>query len=298
MGRIASSFQPQRQQLGRSHPGKQATSLPLIPGPGAPDRPNTTSPPDQDEQQLIQTPTNPKQTRIDTIVACSPQKQITSHSHTAGGTTVITSPAAAAIIRSNAAAAAPGRRDKIYCDKWIHDGTCAFTQQGCKFKHEMPNDKETQEKLGLFHGYPAWWKKLLAEQQRPMAAIDDRPVNIVAGRRGAVGAGAAVAAAAAAGAGALCAAPGVGGDATVGPVWHSSAWRPVQHGPGHSVEAVEEARHTGGFGTGDIVRGSRGSLGTSGGSRQGRGGGESHVANPQPSPSFSNQPELRRAIMC
>ncbi|ROW13336.1 hypothetical protein VPNG_05474 [Cytospora leucostoma] len=111
------------------------------------------------------------QTRIDTIVACSPQKQITSP--TAAGTTLVTTSSAVANNRPSG----NGRRDKIYCDKWIHDGTCAFTQQGCKFKHEMPNDKETQEKLGLFHGYPAWWKKLLAEQQRPVPAVDDRPVN-------------------------------------------------------------------------------------------------------------------------
>lgn len=71
------------------------------------------------------------------------------------------------------------RREKIYCDKWIHDGTCAFIQQGCKYKHEMPHDRETQERLGLFHGYPAWWKKQAIEQQRPLC-IDDRPVNIPA----------------------------------------------------------------------------------------------------------------------
>ncbi|KAI3398198.1 hypothetical protein diail_9675 [Diaporthe ilicicola] len=49
--------------------------------------------------------------------------------------------------------------------------------------HEMPHDRETQEKLGLFHGYPAWWKKQVADQQRPLA-IDDRPVSIGAGREG------------------------------------------------------------------------------------------------------------------
>ncbi|KAI7780215.1 hypothetical protein LA080_016300 [Diaporthe eres] len=47
----------------------------------------------------------------------------------------------------------------IHCDKWIHDGTCAFTQQGCKYQHEIFHDRETRERLGLFHGYPAWWKK-------------------------------------------------------------------------------------------------------------------------------------------
>ncbi|KAJ0100731.1 zinc finger protein [Diaporthe amygdali] len=81
---------------------------------------------------------------------------------------------------------APGggpRHEKIYCDKWIHDGTCAFTQRGCKYKHEMPHDRETQETLGLFHGYPAWWKKQAVEQQRPLA-IDDRLVSVGPGRGG------------------------------------------------------------------------------------------------------------------
>ena len=75
--------------------------------------------------------------------------------------------------------AAP-KKTKIYCDKWIHDGTCAFTQQGCKYKHEMPTDKETQEKLGLFHGYPAWWKKLQADRQRPVNEQSDAPITLPA----------------------------------------------------------------------------------------------------------------------
>ncbi|KAF5982496.1 hypothetical protein FCOIX_3672 [Fusarium coicis] len=58
------------------------------------------------------------------------------------------------------------RRTKIYCDKWIHDGTCAFTQQGCKYKHEMPFDKATQQSLGLFHGFPKWWRDHQEELQK------------------------------------------------------------------------------------------------------------------------------------
>ncbi|OAA50714.1 chromodomain-helicase-DNA-binding protein 4 [Cordyceps fumosorosea ARSEF 2679] len=58
------------------------------------------------------------------------------------------------------------RRVKIYCDKWIHEGVCAFTQQGCKFKHEMPQDEATQQSLGLFHGLPTWWKKHTEDQNR------------------------------------------------------------------------------------------------------------------------------------
>ncbi|KAM0480511.1 hypothetical protein ACHAP7_005075 [Fusarium lateritium] len=60
------------------------------------------------------------------------------------------------------------RRTKIYCDKWIHDGTCAFTQQGCKYKHEMPFDKATQQSLGLFHGFPKWWRDHQEELQKQL----------------------------------------------------------------------------------------------------------------------------------
>jgi len=56
------------------------------------------------------------------------------------------------------------RREKIYCDKWIHEGVCAFTQLGCKYKHEMPTDKATQLSLGLNHGIPNWYKRAQAAQ--------------------------------------------------------------------------------------------------------------------------------------
>jgi hypothetical protein len=59
------------------------------------------------------------------------------------------------------------RPRKEWCDKWIHDGKCAFTQQGCKFKHEMPSDPETLERLGLFSGPPVWYiRKLDADARR------------------------------------------------------------------------------------------------------------------------------------
>ncbi|KAI1642010.1 uncharacterized protein F4817DRAFT_363351 [Daldinia loculata] len=67
----------------------------------------------------------------------------------------------------------PQRRPKIYCDKWVHEGVCAFTQQGCKYKHEMPFDKVTQHQLGLFHGFPAWWKKHQADLSRQRDGPED-----------------------------------------------------------------------------------------------------------------------------
>ncbi|KAK1995467.1 hypothetical protein LX36DRAFT_582356 [Colletotrichum falcatum] len=71
----------------------------------------------------------------------------------------------------------PPKRPKIYCDKWVHEGVCAFTQQGCKYKHEMPLDKTTQHSLGLFHGLPAWWKKQQAELQRQQSQTLLEPAN-------------------------------------------------------------------------------------------------------------------------
>ncbi|CAK7208579.1 hypothetical protein SBRCBS47491_000139 [Sporothrix bragantina] len=58
------------------------------------------------------------------------------------------------------------KKNKVYCDKWVHEGICAFTQQGCKFKHEMPHDRSIQRSLGLFHGYPSWYKKQQAQEQQ------------------------------------------------------------------------------------------------------------------------------------
>ncbi|KAI1658182.1 hypothetical protein F4813DRAFT_395900, partial [Daldinia decipiens] len=77
----------------------------------------------------------------------------------------------------------PQRRPKIYCDKWVHEGVCAFTQQGCKYKHEMPFDKVTQHQLGLFHGFPAWWKKHQADLSRQRDGPED-PVRLSGGSSG------------------------------------------------------------------------------------------------------------------
>jgi hypothetical protein len=68
----------------------------------------------------------------------------------------------------------PPRREKIYCDKWIHEGVCAFTQMGCKYKHVMPTDKATQMSLGLNHGFPSWDRRAYHSHSNPhpTAAMD------------------------------------------------------------------------------------------------------------------------------
>lgn len=97
-----------------------------------------------------------QQSRIDRIINSTP---------TTSGPVVLA--------RSAGSRPVASKREKIYCDKWIHDGTCAFTQQGCKFKHEMPVDKETQMSLGLFHGFPPWWRRYCAERS---TQLEDNPV--------------------------------------------------------------------------------------------------------------------------
>ena len=47
---------------------------------------------------------------------------------------------------------------KEYCMHWIFRGECAYMQGGCKFKHEIPLDKETRASIGMA-GIPQWFKQ-------------------------------------------------------------------------------------------------------------------------------------------
>ena len=51
----------------------------------------------------------------------------------------------------------PDQDKKEFCTYWIRTGECDYMQQGCLYKHEMP-DMETLRKIG-FRSYPAWWTK-------------------------------------------------------------------------------------------------------------------------------------------
>ena len=44
---------------------------------------------------------------------------------------------------------------KIYCTFWCRTGNCDYTQQGCKYLHEIPAHKATREAIGI-HDYPKW----------------------------------------------------------------------------------------------------------------------------------------------
>ncbi|GAB7331240.1 hypothetical protein MBLNU13_g02702t1 [Cladosporium sp. NU13] len=54
------------------------------------------------------------------------------------------------------------QKDKIYCSYWIRSGECDYTQQGCRYKHEMP-DKATLANIG-FRTVPRWWQEKVAIQ--------------------------------------------------------------------------------------------------------------------------------------
>ncbi|EZF79893.1 hypothetical protein H110_08245 [Trichophyton rubrum MR1448] len=47
---------------------------------------------------------------------------------------------------------------KEYCSFWLRHGECDYQQQGCIFKHEMPTDKPTLDKLGL-RDIPRWYRE-------------------------------------------------------------------------------------------------------------------------------------------
>lgn len=49
----------------------------------------------------------------------------------------------------------PDQDKKEFCTYWIRTGECDYTQQGCLYKHEMP-DRATLEKIG-FRTMPRWW---------------------------------------------------------------------------------------------------------------------------------------------
>ncbi|KAK7542655.1 uncharacterized protein J3D65DRAFT_674479 [Phyllosticta citribraziliensis] len=50
----------------------------------------------------------------------------------------------------------PDQSKKEYCTYWIKYGACDFTQQGCMYKHEMPDMKTLREKVGINY-IPKWW---------------------------------------------------------------------------------------------------------------------------------------------
>jgi hypothetical protein len=73
----------------------------------------------------------------------------------------------------------PARREKLYCDKWIHEGVCAFAQVGCKYLHVMPMDAETQVEVGLYNGLPRWYRVRTQDWRQPQKPANNCGNNSV-----------------------------------------------------------------------------------------------------------------------
>ena len=50
----------------------------------------------------------------------------------------------------------PGK--KLWCTHWIMTGNCKYQQVGCKYKHELPFDEETRQRIGI-RDIPQWFKE-------------------------------------------------------------------------------------------------------------------------------------------
>ncbi|KAK5127173.1 hypothetical protein LTR85_008534 [Meristemomyces frigidus] len=66
----------------------------------------------------------------------------------------------------------PDQDKKEFCTYWIRTGECDYTQQGCLYKHEMP-DRATLEKIG-FRTMPRWW----AEKQSAVKLGNGERVSV------------------------------------------------------------------------------------------------------------------------
>lgn len=88
---------------------------------------------------------NETQAKIDRIVASEPQALTTKNSGTTSEDS-LSSPKSS-----------PDASNKVYCAYWIRNGECDYTQQGCRYKHEMP-DKAGLESIG-FKSVPRWWQE-------------------------------------------------------------------------------------------------------------------------------------------
>ncbi|ERF68860.1 hypothetical protein EPUS_04512 [Endocarpon pusillum Z07020] len=73
---------------------------------------------------------------------------------------------------------APGVKE--YCSYWLRHGECDYAQQGCLYRHEMPLDPPTLEKLGL-RDIPRWYREkhglgsYLALSAQRVSSVSTRP---------------------------------------------------------------------------------------------------------------------------
>ncbi len=49
---------------------------------------------------------------------------------------------------------------KVYCTHWLRRGECDYVQQGCKYKHEMPDLATLRLATGI-RCFPKWWREAM-----------------------------------------------------------------------------------------------------------------------------------------
>jgi len=99
--------------------------------------------------------TSTAQATIDAILASNPRPVRTIQASSGGPQTPSSS-------SRNGGSNTPDSGDKVYCTHWIRHGECDYIQQGCRYKHEMPN-KATLASIG-FRTMPRWWQEKVAVQ--------------------------------------------------------------------------------------------------------------------------------------
>jgi hypothetical protein len=130
-------------------------------------RPATRSPPRSEQSASQQLPVSATATtwrRVDDATSAKSQEIIDSIVAQASNSPVRKSETAIKISRtpSSSPKSSSEQKDKIYCSYWIRSGECDYTQQGCRYKHEMP-DKATLASIG-FRTVPRWWQEKVAIQ--------------------------------------------------------------------------------------------------------------------------------------
>ncbi|GAB7358619.1 hypothetical protein MBLNU230_g3849t1 [Neophaeotheca triangularis] len=70
----------------------------------------------------------------------------------------------------------PDSDKKEYCTYWMRTGECDYIQQGCLYKHEMP-DREMLAKLG-FRTVPRWW-----QERNAIKMPDAKPMLVGDGKK-------------------------------------------------------------------------------------------------------------------
>lgn len=64
---------------------------------------------------------------------------------------------------------------KVYCTYFLNTGNCNYMQEGCKYKHEFPNDEGTRTAIGL-RKLPTWMRDDPAVPIKPIPSLSGQTV--------------------------------------------------------------------------------------------------------------------------